>query len=369
MVVLVRVFGVIDMAYYIGNTLYANGSVFLLSNKTTAGRPANPVTGQIIYNTETKIMEIYDQGLWKDVYSNQSGGAYLYKNIITKGYVMGGYVSSTPWRNVNRMNHATDVMTNLGDLLMAAGAYTSGANNLTRGFLWNSDGSWPGSSTQTVQFSTVTETGSQTISANWNTLFSREDPGTVFQLLLYAYITGNNAAVDVFNLTTEIMAAGATGSTLTSADGTSAHSGETSGVFWNGAVTSRKLTFSTGITYTIGTVTNGPAAHGQQKGICTKLGRGYAGNEGSWNGGYNLRRWLYSNETYTTVAKPIGNSGEENFDYGQAHQYMMGMYDTAQNNRGWKFTYATDTGIELGAGSVRTGVPGGPSGHCAQGYT
>lgn len=58
------------------------------------------------------------------------------------------------------------------------------------------------------------------------------------------------------------------------------------------------------------------------------------------------------------------NSGEENLDMGQAHQYMMGMYDGAQNNRGWKWTYATNSGSELGSGSVRTGVPGGSSGHC-----
>jgi hypothetical protein len=107
-----------------------------------------------------------------------------------------------------------------------------------------------------------------------------------------------------------------------------------------------------------------PGAHGQQKGINSKLGKGYAGNEGSYNGGYNLRRFVFSTETYTTVAKPIGNCGEENFDMGQDHQYMMGCYDGAQNNRGWRFTYSTDTGYELGSGSLRTGVAGGSSGHC-----
>jgi hypothetical protein len=49
---------------------------------------------------------------------------------------------------------------------------------------------------------------------------------------------------------------------------------------------------------------------------------------------------------------------------GQGWQYMMGMYDGAQNNRGWKFNYTTEAGSELGSGSVRTGVPGGSSGHC-----
>ena len=48
---------------------------------------------------------------------------------------------------------------------------------------------------------------------------------------------------------------------------------------------------------------------------------------------------------------------------GQNWQYMMGMYNGVQNNVGWKFTYSSDTGYGLGSGSVRTGVPGGSSGH------
>ena len=88
------------------------------------------------------------------------------------------------------------------------------------------------------------------------------------------------------------------------------------------------------------------------------------GNEGTYNAGYNLRHYTSATDSYYTISKPIGNSGEENFDMGQNWQYMMGMYDGAQNNRGWKFTYASDSGYELGSGSVRTGVPGGSSGHC-----
>jgi hypothetical protein len=65
-----------------------------------------------------------------------------------------------------------------------------------------------------------------------------------------------------------------------------------------------------------------------------------------------------------TVARVLTNSGEENFDMGQDHQYCMGMYDGAQNNRGHKWFYSSDSGYELGAGSIRTGVPGGSSAGC-----
>ena len=37
--------------------------------------------------------------------------------IITHGYVGGGYKDSSPWRNVNRTIHSTDVTTDLGDML------------------------------------------------------------------------------------------------------------------------------------------------------------------------------------------------------------------------------------------------------------
>jgi hypothetical protein len=78
-----------------------------------------------------------------------------------------------------------------------------------------------------------------------------------------------------------------------------------------------------------------------------------------------LRRWSYATDTNIgTVAKPMANTGEENYDMGQDHQYAMGSYDGLQNNRGHKFSYATDSGVELGSGSIRTGVPGGSSGHC-----
>ena len=115
-----------------------------------------------------------------------------------------------------------------------------------------------------------------------------------------------------------------------------------------------------------GTYTSGSMlTHPQQKGMSSKLQKGYIGNEGTYNGGYNLRRISFVTDTSLgTIAKPIGNSGEENFDMGQAHQYMMGMYDGAQNNRGWKFSYSTESGAELGAGSLRTGIAGGSSGQC-----
>ena len=64
------------------------------------------------------------------------------------------------------------------------------------------------------------------------------------------------------------------------------------------------------------------------KKVCTKVRVGYCGNEGSYNGGYNLRRWNLTNDSNTgTFSKQRANCGEENFTMGQDWGYMIGNYD------------------------------------------
>jgi hypothetical protein len=322
------------------------------------------VQGQVIYNTDSRALESYDSGYWIKV--TDSDRPYLYRTIIPTGYVYGGYKDTSPWKNVNRMVHATDVMSNLGDLLDRPAAYTSGACNLTRAFLWATDTAWPGTTTITSAFNMNTETNAG-LNNNWNMRNSRNDCATVFKETQFAYIVaGGTTDVDVFNLTNETMYANNIGMDALAGDsmqsGAATMSDETAGYAWGDAT--YKFLFSTTVAY--GTIDSGVNGSGsQQKGINTKLNKGYCGNEGTYNGGYNLRRWNFITETNVgNVAKPVGNSGEENLDMGQDHQYMMGCYDGAQNNRGWKFSYTTDSGSELGSGSVRTGPAGGSSGHC-----
>jgi hypothetical protein len=354
------------MGFYNNTTKIADENGVAIPTFSTAGRPVNPANGQVIYNTDTGVMEIYDTGLWKDAASAASGGQFLYRQIITTGYVMGGYQSTSPWKNVNRMNHATDVMTNLGDLLTNAGAYTSGVSNLSKGFLWSADNTWPGTSATTTAFYLATETNAG-LNSNWNMTVGRNDCGTFFKENLYAWIVGGgNTGIDFFNMTTETMAATGQSSMAGDAmqDGVATISDEVKGFAWGNAT--HKYSFVTGSTMTVNTSGSVSGSGSQQKGISSKLGKGWCGNEGSYNGGNNLRRWNLVSETYSaTVGKPVTDSGEENFDMGQDHQYMMGCYTTAgQNNRGWRFSYITESGYELGSGSIRTGVPGGSSGHC-----
>jgi hypothetical protein len=383
------------MSFKIGNT-EISGSGVIAPVFNNNNRPTDASVGFVIYNTESQVLQTYANTIWRTIGGNIStGSAYLYRTVITTGYVMGGYKDTSPWKNVNRMSHSTDVMTNLGDLLTNSGAYTSGANNHSKAFIWSTDNTWPGSSAITSAFSMITETGSG-LNSSWNMRAGRSNSGTIFKETQFAYIVGGGRSdVDVFNLSTETMLSDFTYmgnylqmggvtpyDTPNSGDGDGeaamgTMSDETAGYGYSGNGTFR-LTFATSTVSGIGPALSGLSGDyyvsganinlgqsGQQKGINSKLNRGYCGNEGNYNGGYNLRRWVFPTQIYTTISKPIGNSGEENFDMGQAHQYMMGMYDGAQNNRGWKFSYATDTGYELGAGSIRTGVAGGSSGSCS----
>lgn len=337
-------------------------------NYSSGSQPSSPVAGQIIFNTTTQKMEYYDGSYWRDV-NEKMERPYLYRQIITTGYVCGGYKDGIPYLNVNRMVHSTDVMTNLGNQMPRYLSYGSGACNLTKGFFWgtNGTGGHPTTGTEVAAFNMATETSGGYNSSTWGCRTGRNDAGTVFKEHEFAYIQGGGSGdIDVFNLTNETMYKANIGPDGMSGDnmqsGATSFSDEFAGYTWgNGA---NKILFSTTVAYSI-TDSNVSGSGSQQKGISSKLNRGYCGNEGDYMGGYNLRRWDLTTDTNLgTVAKPVGNSGEENFDMGQDHQYMMGCYDGAQNNRGWKFSYTTNSGSELGTGSVRTGPPGGSSGHC-----
>jgi hypothetical protein len=330
-----------------------------MSRFTTATRPVSPVQGQVIWNTTTKKLEMYDGGYWKQI--TDGIRPFLYRTVITTSYVAGGYKDANPWTNVNRMAHATDVCTNLGNLLPEAGTYVSGANSLTKAFVWGTQNSFSGASTNVATFSMATETNTGLLSGMLRN--SRNDAATVFKEHYFAYIGGGGTGdVDVFNLTTEQAYKNNMGPDVDAAEG-SGMSDEWAGYMYTDSG-AWKFLYSTTVAYQI-TDTGIRGAHGQQKGINSKLNRGYAGNEGSYNGGYNLRRFNFVTDVqYGTSTKPIANCGEENFDMGQDKQYCMGTYDGAQNNRGWRYNYASESGYELGAGSVRTGVPGGSSAHC-----
>jgi hypothetical protein len=285
---------------------------------------------------------------------------FKYRQIINYAYVGCGYKNSSPWKNVHKTVVSTDQTTNLGTLMQYGASYCSGACSLNIFYIWGASDTFPGTTTQTVAANMFTES-SYSLTSAMNTVDARDDSGTVFQEYNKCWISGGGSStVDRFNFWTETMAV----STLSGGIGgfLSTFSDQYYG-YWGNESSNQKITFATD------TFASAPATyfvHSQQKGICSKLRKGYCGNEGSYNAGYNLRRWYLVNDTNIgNVAKPDTNTGEENFTMGQDWQYMLGNYNGAQNNNNWKFYYATDSGTASVAGLSPTAQAGQSSGHCA----
>jgi hypothetical protein len=358
---------------------------YIIPRGPRANRPTSPDIGSLYLEESPSGSFVvtytassnYDSG-WEPVGSQDTDRTgFKYRQVINFSYLAGGYKDSSPWKNVHRTTNSTDQTVHLGELLDYPASYTSGACSKRILFIWstNTDGGMKFDSaihsTWTSGIHMVNETA-YAHQSKWDFANARDDCGTLHQETEFAWIFGAGvAAVEKFNLTNETMysvyyQAGSpyiiTTSSITGSgpSGASGFSDENYGYGWT-QQSGTKLFFAND------TFTNNQqwGASGQQKGISSKVGKGYCGNEGTYNGGYNLRRWNVFTETNIgNVAKPHPNCGEENFTMGQDHQYMLGNYDGAQNNTSWKFTYATDSGVVNPSG-LPPGVNGGTSsGHC-----
>ena len=358
---------------------------YVIPRGPRANRPSSPDIGSLYLEESTSGSFVvtytassnYDGG-WEPVGSqNTDRTGFKYRQVINYSYLAGGYKDASPWKNVHRTTNSTDQTVHLGELLDYPASYTSGACSKRILFLWstNTDNAFKGDSTIHSTWTSGVHMVNETTYAHqskWDLANARDDCGTLHQETEFAWIFGAGvAAVEKFNLTNETMysvyyQAGVPYITTTTSitgsgpSGASGFSDENYGYGWT-QQSGTKLFFAND------TFTNSQqwGASGQQKGISSKVGKGYCGNEGTYNAGYNLRRWSAFTETNIgNVSKPHPNCGEENFTMGQDHQYMLGNYDGAQNNTSWKFSYTTDTGTVNPSG-LAPGVNGGTSsGHC-----
>jgi hypothetical protein len=287
-------------------------------------------------------------------YSTATGvKSFFLRQVITKGYVLSGYRNGQPWTSVNEVTHSTDTTIDMGGPLNNPTAYPGGMCDDTYAYVLKADGGVGGASSNTNRYSMRTNTSIQfgqspyTV-GNAGTLMHQE------QLYAYGKPANGQAAIMKFNFTT--------GSWMSSLGASYGNNSQTMSAFYHekygyhyGDDNGVRLTFATE------TQAQSPmnGVHGQQKAISSKLAYVYAGNEGNYAGGYNLRRFSVVTETNVgNVSKPIGNCGEEDFDMGQNWQYMLGNYNGEQNNRSWRFNYATDSGYEGGGSMQSKGVPG-----------
>lgn len=308
---------------------------------------------------------------------------FLTRQIITVGYVAAGYKDGVAWRNVNSIDHTTETSTNRGDLLQEAANYTSGAHNRNNAFVWGTAGSGTGgvgAFTSTSVFNMRNNT-TQTKTAQMNTAQTVGDSATVLAADLegsytYSWQTGNQGAAvyQKFNLSTEQHQSTQATAFDQTGTGAGSHFSENFGYFWmdgaTGANGKRKFVFATETESTPGA---NIGHHGQQKGLSSKVGKGYAGNEGSYGEGNNFRITNYTTETVTgTMSKGISNIGEENMVMGQSKGFIYGVYQNpggGQLNSTARVTYATDSASQLGAAAEPSGTATGTgaSGTCCPG--
>ena len=292
--------------------------------------------------------------------SSSRAAQWKFRQVINVGYTGGGYKDGSPWRQVHRTNHATHQTTNLGIQMDHPGSYISGACSDTTFFLWStpSDNSHFTVSSRTSAFHMYTET-SKSHNSVFNTYSDRNDSGTSFkETYLSFHGGGDRSGMEVFNLATEARQSN-NGGDLRSGSTNSAFSDKDQGYHWADSAGWKvnHQTFSV-------SGSSHWSAHGQQKGQPTKVRVGFCGNEGSYSGGYNLRRWNLTNDSNTgTFSKYRANCGEENFIMGQDWGYMIGNYDGAQNNGTWQQQFSTDTRTDH-SGLQPTANAGQSSGHC-----
>ena len=298
--------------------------------------------GHIRYNEAHKGIEYYSDQLGESRWYG-AGQPFLTRQIITANYTQGGYKSSATWNNVNRTQNATDTSVNLGNgSIERSHNYQSGAGSRTLAYTFGAGNGHVVSSNYVIAYNMVTENQlvlSQTLSDGNRLRFATMWNGTD-----YAYIAGGGSStVREYNMVTQTQV-GTHGTMGSSNCWSMSH--ENYAIFYgNGQY---NFTFATKSVSSRGGTE--PGAHHQQKAVNSKWGVSFAGNEGGYRSGYNLRRTSWAvNSTSQTIGKPVGDSGEENFGLGQDHQYMLGMYNGLQNNISWRFNYATESGFQAGS--------------------
>lgn len=275
---------------------------------------------------------------------------FQWRQILTTGYMLGGYKNSALWSNVNRITNSTDTTVNLGDGNIDNNHYKAGFQGYNKTYVLNGG--------TTTAFNVRTETKSN--SGQNGSGSSLTAGGTTFNERNYGYSMGGGVGQWYkwqFSTETWINTHGNGYN-----DNQSGHSGSDRGVQWGEGSQTQRVYFPTDAIANVASA----AAHGQQKGQPAKWGYGYGGNEGSWAGGNNYRKFAYSSETVvSTHGRPGGwGMGEENQIMGQDWGYMLGQHDpSGQNNRSYRWNFSTDSGY-VGSGTME---PKGQAG-CSSGW-
>lgn len=333
--------------------------------------PSSPSTGTL-FTAPSGVMYVWD-GSWTTMGDTQStnpfSNSFLYRSIYTKGYMSGGYKSGSPWYNVNKTIHATDMTTNLGDKLTYNSSYIGGGFSDYRSYVYPSTGTVGGSGTIVESMNMANETMLSLDSARYLKTTRSDCEALMTPALTAAYIVGGaTTAVDRHNFTTDVMFSAGTAPASPISGGTAGGLGSLFGRFkaWISQGAGSSFTWVTE-TWATGGMSWG--TDGQPKGLSSKHGHGYGG-VGSYPGSSYLYKFSEATGSNLATVNRAKNNGEENWQIGQNWGYMLGAYDSSplgQNNDAERINYLTDTYTQLGSDSQPKGHDGASSGACATG--
>ena len=279
----------------------------------------------------------------------------------------GGYKNGSPWRNVNKTIHATDLTANLGDKLVYNSSYIGGGFSDFNTYIYPSTGTVGGSGTIVETMSMTTETMFSLDAARYLKTTRSDCEALMTPSLTAAYIVGGGTtAVDRHNFVTDIMYTAGTAPASPIAGATVGAVAVIFGQFkaWISQGAGSSFTW---VTETWDTGGMSWATDGQPKGWSSKHGHGYGG-VGSYPGSSYLYKFSEATGTNLATVNRDKTNGEENIQIGQNWGYMIGAYDGAgQNNDSARLNYLTDTYTALGSDTQPKGHDGASSGACATG--
>lgn len=330
--------------------------------------PSSPSNGT--QSIQSNGLYIYANGSWNMSseslgLANPYSNSYKYRTIYTRGYVAAGYKSSTPWQNVNRTVHSTDITTNLGDILDRSAGYIDGGwsdyyaytYNMTNGINTGSAG------TYTSSYNMATEVG-RTHSASWDTTNRYEPSVLLTPNLTICYLSGGgNYATDKHNYVTETVSL--SGAPNNPGVGSAVQSTSFFGEFRGWLIASAAACY---LTWSTETWTNGGMStnsDGHSKMLGSKFGYGWGKSAGN-TGTTGITKWSdTTGSSLGVVCYTPNSSGEENFEIGQNCGYCLGHYNGAQNNETYKINYITDALTAMGADCQPKGHDGMSSAACS----
>jgi len=315
---------------------------------------------QIRYNPGRNAIETfnpaeagqYGQGTWRI-----ASIPFFTRQIITTGYLHGGYQSSVVFNTTNRTVFATDTTIDLTGATQkqeAAHNYQSEAHNGTFSFTWGASGGHCVAASNVICFNMRTEVRRTSgYTRNWP--FAHINNGTIQQDLVKAWVTSTygSSATYEFDLVTETLGSNFGNSTGGQNWGTS-H--DNLGIFYGNG--ERNFYFATRtMTTRSGTAV---AGDGLQHTIQFKQGMHMSGREGNPSSNWRETDMITNASRDVVGAKP-NQSGEENMTVGQDWGYCLGFYNGAHVNTTYKFIYQTRTGQTMGSTTEPKGNGGNSS--------